>query len=175
MGAVSFMIMFSITRYCGKMQEYYDQCVFSKDRMLDRAKDNTDKINESQNTIREANEQLGIKKFELEEAYRRINVVNSNNSLQNKFLRTLMSTLDLKQLISEAHAMFEDDFHMDFSGLIFKDKKLRRKYDSGIEDFFDDEEDYIQFCDFFLYLLPILLFCLFQLRTLFRKVALVFL
>lgn len=151
MGAVSFMIMFSVTRYCGKMQEYYDQCILSRDRMLDRAKDNTDKINESQNTIREANEQLGIKKFELEEAYKRINVVNSNNSLQNKFLRMLlMSSLDLNQLISKAHAMFENDFHIDFSGLIFKDKKIRRKYDSGIDKFFDDEEDYIQFCDFFL-------------------------
>jgi len=151
MGAVSFMIMFSVTRYCGKMQEYYDQCILSRDRMLDRAKDNTDKINESQNTIREANEQLGIKKFELEEAYRRINVVNSNNSLQNKFLRMLlMSSLDLNQLISKAHAMFENDFNIDFSGLIFKDKKIRRKYDSGIDKFFDDEEDYIQFCDFFL-------------------------
>lgn len=151
MGAVSFMIMFSVTRYCGKMQEYYDQCVLSRDRMLDRAKDNTDKINESQNTIREANEQLGIKKFELEEAYRRINVVNSNNNLQNKFLRMLlMSSLDLNQLISKAHAMFENDFNIDFSGLIFKDKKIRRKYDSGIDKFFDDEEDYIQFCDFFL-------------------------
>ena len=29
-------------------------------------------------------------------------------------------------------------------------QKIRRKYDSGIDKFFDDEEDYIQFCDFFL-------------------------
>ena len=62
----------------------------------------------------------------------------------------LMSSLDLNQLISKAHAMFENDFHIDFSGLIFKDKKIRRKYDRGIDKFFDDEEDYIQFCDFFL-------------------------
>lgn len=150
MGAVSFMIMFAVSRFCGRMQEYYDQCVFSKDRMLDRAKDNTDKINESQKTIRDANEQLGIKKFELEEAYRRINTVNANNNLQNKFLRMMMSSLDLKELLVRSRKMFDEDFHIDFSGLIFKDKRLRKKYVSGIEEFFDNEEDYTEFCDFFL-------------------------
>lgn len=149
MGIMSFMIMSAICKFCGKMQHYYDQCVFSKDRMLDRAKDNTERINESQKTIRETNEQLGIKKFELEEAYRKINVSIADNNFQNKFLRLLISTFDLNELAARARELFEDIFELEFCGLIFKNKKLRERYDSGIGKFFS-EEDFEQFSDFFL-------------------------
>lgn len=149
MGIMSFMIMSAICKFCGKMQHYYDQCVFSKDRMLDRAKDNTERINESQKTIRETNEQLGIKKFELEEAYRKINVSIADNNFQNKFLRLLISTFDLNELAARARELFEDIFELEFCGLIFKNKKLRERYDSGIGGFFS-EEDFEQFSDFFL-------------------------
>lgn len=149
MGIMSFMIMSAICKFCGKMQHYYDQCVFSKDRMLDRAKDNTERINESQKTIRETNEQLGIKKFELEEAYRKINVSIADNNFQNKFLRLLISSFDLNELSAKARKLFGDIFELEFCGLIFKNKKLREKYDSGIGKFFS-EEDFEQFSDFFL-------------------------
>ena len=149
MGMISFMIMWAISEYCGKMQEYYDKCVFSKDRMLDQAKDNSDKIYESQKTIREANEQLGIKKFELEDAYRKINIVNADNDFQNRFMRLVLSSYDLKLILSQAEKMFKDTFKSEYCGIIFIDEKLRTKYGSGIYEFFN-ENDLMQFTFFFL-------------------------
>ncbi len=150
LGIISFMITLAVSEFFGRMQKYYDQCIFSKDRMLDRAKDRSEEISEGQRIIREANEQLGIKKFELEEAYRRIKNVNADNDLQNRFMRLLLSPFDLHELMAKSKEIFRDSFKLEFSGLIFRNKKLREKYNSGIEEFFNNEEDLMQFMDFFL-------------------------
>lgn len=146
---ISFMITYAITVFYGKIQDYYDQCVFAKDRMLDRAKDNSDKVTDGQRSIMAINEQLGIKKFELEVAYQKINNSNADMVLQNKFLRIMTSSFAMDDVIKETNAAFYNAFDLAFCGLIFKNKKLRDKFNSGITELFD-AQGVEMFYEFFL-------------------------
>ncbi len=116
---ISFMVSWAIATYYGKTQKYYEQYMFSRDRLLDRAKDNSEKINESQKNLRTVNEQLGIKKFELEEAYHKINNVNADMEFQNHFMTMMMSTLNLGKLVNEARELLNERFDLSYSELVF--------------------------------------------------------
>ncbi len=147
---ISFMVFFAILNYIGSIQKYQEQCLFAKDRLIDRAKDNFDKIDESQKSLVAVNEQLGIKKFELEEAYQKINMVNSDITLQNEILKIVLSSLDLKTVLASTSNAFREKFQIYFSGLIFQNIRIRLKYDSGIGNILTDDDDLQMFYDFFL-------------------------
>ncbi len=136
---ISFMVIYAITFYYGKIQDYYDQCVFAKDRMLDRAKDNSDKVTDGQKSIMAINEQLGIKKFELEVAYQKINNTNADIILQNKFLKIMTSSFSLPYIIEETSKAFKTAFDLCYCGVVFKNRKLRDKYSRGIEEIIDSQ------------------------------------
>lgn len=147
---ISFMVTFAIATYYGKTHKYFEQSMFSKDRLLDRAKDNSDKITESQKSLRDINEQLGIKKFELEEAYRKINNANSDIEFQNYFMKMMMSTLRLSKVVSDARDVLTERFSLSFSELIYIDPNIRSKYQSVSLEEFLGEEDAEQFYEFFM-------------------------
>ena len=149
LAVVSGLSTYAFASFYGNMQNYYFRYAMSKERLLDKAKDNSDKFNEIQNSVMLANEQLGIKKFEIEEAYRKINVANADIRIQNEFLNILVSTFDLKVLIEKTTKLFSDHFGLSFCGLIFKDRSLRKKYSVSFENFMDSEERK-QFYEFFL-------------------------
>lgn len=149
LAAVSTIICYSISCVYGKMEDYYDSCIFAKNRLLERAKDNSEKIAESQKTMMLTNEQLGIKKFELEEAYKKINSVNANINLQNRFMRMMMSSFNLSEITREMRSAFMENMDIKYAGLIFKDESVERKNPNGIREMFSEEE-YMEFNDFFL-------------------------
>ncbi|MCM1307034.1 MAG: GGDEF domain-containing protein [Butyrivibrio sp.] len=149
-GIISFMVTWAIATYYGKTQKYYEQYMFSRDRLLDRAKDNSDKINESQKNLRTVNEQLGIKKFELEEAYRKINNVNADMEFQNHFMTMMMSTLNLGKLVSDAREMLNQRFLLKYSELVFVNETVRAKYQTESLESVLGEEEAQEFYDFFL-------------------------
>lgn len=147
---ISFMVTYAIAVYYGKTQKYYEQYMFSKDRLLDRAKDNSDKVNESQKNLMIVNEQLGIKKFELEEAYRKINNSNADIEFQNHFMTMMMSTLNLSKIITEARDILNERFDLSYADLVFVTPKMRDRYKpTPLEDVLGKEEAE-QFYDFFL-------------------------
>lgn len=147
---ISFMVTWAIATYYGKTQKYYEQYMFSRDRLLDRAKDNSDKINESQKNLRMVNEQLGIKKFELEEAYHKINNVNADMEFQNHFMTMMMSTLNLEKLVTEARNMLNERFSLKYSELIFVNEEMRPKYQTESLEGVLGEAEALEFYDFFL-------------------------
>lgn len=147
---ISFMVTWAVATYYGKTQKYYEQYMFSRDRLLDRAKDNSDKINESQKNLRTVNEQLGIKKFELEEAYRKINIVNADMEFQNHFMSMMMSTLNLEKLTAYARDMLNERFSLKYSELVFVNEELRAKYQSESLESVLGEVEAMEFYDFFL-------------------------
>lgn len=147
---ISFMVTWAVATYYGKTQKYYEQYMFSRDRLLDRAKDNSDKINESQKNLRMVNEQLGIKKFELEEAYRKINIVNADMEFQNHFMTMMMSTLNLEKLATYARDMLNERFSLKYSELVFVNEELRAKYQSESLESVLGEVEAMEFYDFFL-------------------------
>lgn len=147
---ISFMVTWAAATYYGKTQKYYEQYMFSRDRLLDRAKDNSDKINESQKNLRTVNEQLGIKKFELEEAYRKINIVNADMEFQNHFMTMMMSTLNLEKLATYARDMLNERFSLKYSELVFVNEELRAKYQYESLESVLGEVEAMEFYDFFL-------------------------
>ena len=147
---ISFMVTWAVATYYGKTQKYYEQYMFSRDRLLDRAKDNSDKINESQKNLRTVNEQLGIKKFELEEAYRKINIVNADMEFQNHFMTMMMSTLNLEKLATYARDMLNERFSLKYSELVFVNEELRAKYQYESLESVLGEVEAMEFYDFFL-------------------------
>ena len=147
---ISFMVTWAVATYYGKTQKYYEQYMFSRDRLLDRAKDNSDKINESQKNLRMVNEQLGIKKFELEEAYRKINIVNADMEFQNHFMTMMMSTLNLEKLATYARDMLNERFSLKYAELVFVNEELRAKYQSESLESVLGEVEAMEFYDFFL-------------------------
>lgn len=146
---VTFMILHALAIFYGKIQDYYDKSLFAKDRMLDRAKDNSDKADDSKKSTMLVNEQLGIKKYELEMANQRVNEANADIILQNKFLSIMTSSLSLEDTAKDTKVAFMEAFDLCFCGLLFKNKKLREKYDSGINKLLKDIE-LDMFMDFFL-------------------------
>lgn len=146
---VSFSFYFAMARFIGTTQKYYDDWVLSKDRMLDRAKDNSDKINESQKNMMMANEQLGIKKYELEEAYKQINRANADIELQNKCLSVLMSSFELNDIQEKLKVIFNERFELSYVGLIFKNDRINKKFNCSIDGFLN-HADAEAFCDYFL-------------------------
>lgn len=149
MSVVSYMLIFALCSFFGNVQTYYFQYVMAKERLLDKAKDNSDRINEIQHNMMVANEQLGIKKYEIEEAYRKINVANADIKLQNEILNILVSSFDLNILLQKTRKLFNEHFDLCYCGLVFKDLRMRKKFPSGLNDIFNPEERK-QFNDFFL-------------------------
>lgn len=147
---ISFMVSWAIATYYGKTQKYYEQYMFSRDRLLDRAKDNSEKINESQKNLRTVNEQLGIKKFELEEAYHKINNVNADMEFQNHFMTMMMSTLNLGKLVNEARELLNERFDLSYSELVFVNEEMRDKYITDSLESVLGEEEALEFNEFFL-------------------------
>lgn len=147
LSAICFLVILAILGIYGKMQKDSEKMLFAKDRIIDRAKDNSDKINESQHELRGLNEQLGLKKFQLEEANRRVNEMNNNFNVQNKFLNLFVNAANSPKLIEDVAGTFRREFNLDYAGAIFRDDFLRDNYPSHIEDYIGKEnvEDFYEY------------------------------
>ena len=144
---ICFLVIFAISSIYGKMQKDSEQMVFAKERIIDKAKDNSDKVTESRQELRELNEQLGLKKFQLEDVNRQINEMNNNFNVQNKFLNLFVDVANSPKLIESVANTFKEEFDLDYAGAIFRDDFLRKYYPSNIEkyigrEFLDDFNDF---------------------------------
>lgn len=147
---VSFIILSAIYSYISEIQQYNTQCLFAKDRMLDRAREDYGDIAEKQNRIMSANELLGVKKYELEQAYRQINIINNDINFQNKIMKIASSSLDLNKIINKcSDAIINNEHDIFYSGIMFKNKQLNKQYSKQFEKLMDPV-DLEEFYDFFL-------------------------
>lgn len=149
-GCVSFIILSAIYSYISEIQYYNTQCLFAKDRMLDRAREDYGDIAEKQNRIMSANEMLGVKKYELEQAYRRINIINNDINFQNRIMKIASSSLDLNKIINKcSDAIINNEQDIFYSGIMFKNKQLNKQYSKQLEKLIDPV-DLEEFYNFFL-------------------------
>ena len=149
-GCVSFIILSAIYSYISEIQYYNTQCLFAKDRMLDRAREDYGDIAEKQNRIMSANEMLGVKKYELEQAYRQINIINNDINFQNRIMKIASSSLDLNKIINKcSDAIINNEQDIFYSGIMFKNKQLNKYYSKQLEKMLDPV-DLDEFYDFFL-------------------------
>lgn len=133
-GSVAYVILLSIYSYISVMQEYNEQYIYAKDRMIDRAQDSYVKVAENQNNLMIANEQLGVKKFELEEAYKKINIINSDINFQNQIIRIASSSLDLNEVIHKcSDAIIASQEDVFFANIVFRDKNMRKNHACQLE------------------------------------------
>lgn len=148
--SISYLILYCIYSYIGELQKYNEQLLYSKDRVIDRAKEKYTKVTENQTGLMEANEQLGIKKFELEEAYRKINLINADINFQNKIMRIVSSSLNLDEVLHKcSDAIIDNQNDIIFANILFKDKNMRKNFNNGIDKIFEPKE-FKTFADFFL-------------------------
>ena len=149
-GCVSFIILSAIYSYISEIQYYNTQCLFAKDRMLDRAREDYGDIAEKQNRIMSDNEMLGVKKYELEQAYRQINIINNDINFQNRIMKIASSSLDLNKIINKcSDAIINNEQDIFYSGIMFKNKQLNKYYSKQLEKMLDPV-DLDEFYDFFL-------------------------
>ena len=133
-GSVSYVILLAIYSYISGVQEYNEQYIYAKDRMIDRAQDSYVKVTENQNNLMIANEQLGVKKFELEEAYKKINIINSDINFQNQIIRIASSSLDLNEVIHKcSDAIIASQGDVFFANIVFRDKNMRKSHACQLE------------------------------------------
>lgn len=150
MACIMFVIMFAIYSYICAVQSYNEQCLYSKDRMLDSAKDSYGKIAENQSKMMTANELLSVKKFELEEAYRKINLINDDINFQNQILKIASSTLEFNKVINKcSDAIIEKQNDVFYAGILFKDRRYNRNFSKQLEKMLEPME-LVEFMNFFL-------------------------
>lgn len=132
--SVVYVILLSVYSYISVMQDYNEQYIYAKDRMIDRAQDSYVKVAENQNNLMIANEQLGVKKFELEEANKKINIINSDINFQNQIIRIASSSLDLNEVIHKcSDAIMASQEDVFFANIVFRDKNMRKNHGCQLE------------------------------------------
>ncbi len=149
-GIVSYMIVTGIYLRIREIQQYNIQLVYAKDRLLDRANDNYNKIVEDHNDLMASREHIGVRKYELEEAYKKINFVNEDIKFQNKLMKLASSSLDINEVVSkcsEAIITQQDDIF--YASILFREKGLRNNFSNQLEKMMDPL-DLQEFLNFFL-------------------------
>lgn len=90
--------MCAALEHIGKQYEKFENAVLAKERIIDKAMDNNKEIIEKQEKLYYVNEQLGLKRIELESANRRINANNLEVSFQNDMLHYFTEALDMVKI-----------------------------------------------------------------------------
>lgn len=90
--------MFSALEHIGGQYERFENAVLAKERIIDKAMDNNKEIMEKQEKLYYVNEQLGLKRIELESANRKINANNIEVSFQNDMLHFFTEALDMVKI-----------------------------------------------------------------------------
>lgn len=147
---VSYMIVSGIFLRIREIQQYNIQLVYAKDRLLDRANDNYNKIVEDHNELIVSREHIGIRKYELEEAYKKINGINEDIKFQNKLMKLASSSLDINEVISKCSgAIIANQEDIFYASIVFKEKELRNNFSSQLEKMMEPLE-LQEFLNFFL-------------------------
>ena len=92
------VVIFSIFTVLGEKIEELNDALLSKDRLLDKAYDNNKNIIDKQQKLFYVNEQLGIKKIEVEAANQKIKHNSKEMELQNKLMEFYTSTFDVEKI-----------------------------------------------------------------------------
>ena len=96
--AAFIMAMYAALAHIGAQYEYFENAMLAKDRMLDKAMDINNEIMEKQEKLFYVNEQLGLKRIELESANRKINANNFEVNFQNEMLHSFTEALDIVKI-----------------------------------------------------------------------------
>ena len=95
----SFIItMYSVLSYIGSRYEHFENAVLAKDRMLDKAMDINREMLEKQEKLYYVNEQLALKRIELESANSKINANILEMHFQNEMLHYFTEAFDIVKI-----------------------------------------------------------------------------
>lgn len=92
------MAMYCALMYIGKRFESFEKAVLAKERIIDKAMDNNKEIMEKQEKLYYVNEQLGIKRIELESANKKINANILEINIQNDMLHSFTGAHDIRMI-----------------------------------------------------------------------------
>lgn len=92
------MAMYCALMYIGKRFESFEKAVLAKERIIDKAMDNNKEIMEKQEKLYYVNEQLGIKRIELESANKKINANILEINIQNDMLHSFTGAQDIRKI-----------------------------------------------------------------------------
>ena len=95
----SFIItMYSVLSYIGSRYEHFENAVLAKDRMLDKAMYTNREMLEKQEKLYYVNEQLALKRIELESANSKINANILEMHFQNEMLHYFTEAFDIVKI-----------------------------------------------------------------------------
>lgn len=90
--------MYAALVHIGSQYERFENAVLAKDRMIDKAMDTNNEIMEKQEKLYYVNEQLGLKRIELESANHKINANNIEVRFQNEMLHYFTEAFDIVKI-----------------------------------------------------------------------------
>lgn len=96
--AAFIIAMYAALVHIGSQYERFENAVLAKDRMIDKAMDTNNEIIEKQEKLYYVNEQLGLKRIELESANRKINANNLEVRFQNEMLHYFTEAFDIVKI-----------------------------------------------------------------------------
>ena len=96
--AAFIIAMYAALVHIGSQYEHFENAVLAKDRMIDKAMDTNNEIIEKQEKLFYVNEQLGLKRIELESANRKINANNLEVRFQNEMLHYFTEAFDIVKI-----------------------------------------------------------------------------
>lgn len=96
--ATFIITMYAMLVHIGNQYERFENAVLAKERMIDKAMDKNKEIIDKQEKLYYVNEQLGIKRIELESANRKINANNLEMSFQNDMLHYFTEDFDMVKI-----------------------------------------------------------------------------
>lgn len=96
--AAFIIAMYAALSHIGGQYEHFENAVLAKDRMLDKAMDTNKEMLEKQEKLYYVNEQLGLKRIELESANSKINANILEMHFQNEMLHYFTEAFDIVKI-----------------------------------------------------------------------------
>lgn len=115
---LTFIVLIAIYRCFSDEMNRLESRYLAQLRYVEDANEINHQLVENQEKIKKANEQLAYQKVQLEFAYRRINNVNMEISLQNQILKLISAHHDMEQLMEMIAATIRKEMNVDTFAIV---------------------------------------------------------
>lgn len=99
MGLFVIIVLYVGNLFYKCINKYHEQ-ILSQNRLISGVNKVNDELRDNQEKVKKANEELGMQKIQLEAAYKKINAVNSEITIQNEIVKYISSSLEVEKIMS---------------------------------------------------------------------------
>lgn len=113
--------VWTVHRYMSNCIREFDKWILERNRSIEKAVEDNEKLQQYQKKMSHFNEQLSIQKFKLEYANAEITQTNKMITMQNLLMKQIMSSLDIKAILHTLVNSLYDIPDMDICCIAIKD------------------------------------------------------